>query len=195
MTRQKLSKIMLGTNFVCCLFYAMSYPYIYAETLKVVSSRYISGEQIISCLGVVLLGILWNRKGEVLYKHFTLIIILELLADAVLFGHVLITGDLKFYFVLNVLIYAFLSRNVTNGGIKLRAKVHPDEKSRERYDINCNIVSSLATLLGSGFALLVPVSVTTLFVFALIGNTFDNICYYYIYRVVNRLAANAHKTD
>lgn len=186
---------MLITNFVCNLFYAASYPYIYAETIKVVTRGYISGEQIVSCLGVVLLGILWNKKGEVLFKHFALIINLEVVADLILFGHVLITGDLKFYFVLNVLIYAFLSRNVCNGGIKLRAKVHPDEHSREWYDINCNIANSTATLLGAGFALLVPISITSLFVLALIGNVFDNICYYYIYRVVNRLAANAHNTD
>ena len=126
----------------------MSYPYIYAEMMKVVNHRYISGEQIVTCLGVVLFGILWNKKGDILYKHYLKIVTLEIFADTFLFVHVLLTGDLKFYFVLNILIYAFITRNMANGGIRLRAKVHPDEKSREHYDNNCNIMDSIALVFG-----------------------------------------------
>lgn len=189
MTRQKLSKIMLGTNFICNLFYSMSYPYIYAETIKAVSRAYISGEQIVECLGVVLLGILWNAKGDFLYKHYLWIVTAEILADAVLFSHVLITGNLKAYFVMNVIIYALITRNVANGGIRLRAKVHPDEKSRERYDNNCNICNSAATLIGAGLAIICPLPIMLLFIAALIGNVFDNFCYYYIYCKANAIEA------
>lgn len=101
-----------------------------------------------------------------------------------MFTHVLVTGNLKFYFILNVLIYALITRNMANGGIKLRAKVHPDEKSRERYDNNNNIVNSTATLMGAGISLLFSFDIKILFIFALIGNTFDNFCYLYIYRKV-----------
>ena len=190
MTRQKLSKFMLTTNFICSMFYSMSYPYIYAELMRAVNHFYISGEQILSCLGVVLFGILWNKKGDFLYKHYLKIVTLETIADTILFAHVIITGNLKFYFVLNVLIYALITRNMANGGIRLRAKVHPDEKSRERYDNNCNIVNSTATLVGSGIALVTDMSLTVLFVAALVGNVFDNFCYYYIYYQANKLEEN-----
>lgn len=79
---------------------------------------------------------------------------------------------------------------MANGGIRIRAKVHPDEKSRERYDNNCNIVNSTATLVGSGIALVTDMSLTVLFVAALIGNVFDNFCYYYIYYQANKLEEN-----
>lgn len=187
MNRQKLSKLMLSTNFICSLFYALSYPYIYAETVKAVSKVYISAEQIISCLGVVVFGMLWNKIGDALYRHYPLIVLAETIADIVLLTHVLITGNLKFYFILNVLIYAFITRNMANGGIRLRAKVHPTEKSRERYDNNCNIVNSVATLLGAGASIVISLNLTVLFVFALIGNVFDNFCYYYIYCKVNAM--------
>lgn len=189
MNRSKLSKIMLLTNFICNLFYSLSYPYIYAEMMKVVSSRYVSAEQLIECSGVIILGIMWNKKGDWLYKHFRWLIVAELIADAVLFSHVLITGDLRFYFVLNVLIYALLSRHISNGGIRLRAKVHPDEQSREKYDNNCNIANSAATLIGAGVALLCPLPLTGLFISALIGNVFDNFCYWYIYNTINKIVA------
>ena len=76
---------------------------------------------------------------------------------------------------------------MANGGIRLRAKVHPTEKSRERYDNNCNIVNSVATLLGAGASIVISLNLTVLFIFALIGNVFDNFCYYYIYCKVNAM--------
>lgn len=195
MTRKKLSRIMLGTNFICNLFYALSYPYIYAELVKAVNSRYISAEQIIQCSGIIVLGVLWNKIGDFLYKHFRVLIVAELIADAFLFGHVFITGDLKFYFVFNVITYAFVSRHIANGGIRLRAKVHPDEKSRERYDNNCNIANSAATLIGAGIALICPMGLSLLFVAAVIGNTFDNFCYWYIYNKINKIVAEETKSN
>ena len=184
---------MLATNLICNLFYALSYPYIYAEMMKVVDRFYISSEQIVTCLGVIIFGVLWNKVGDFLYKHYLWIVTAEIIADLIMFTHVLMTGDLKFYFVLNVLIYALITRNMANGGIRLRAKVHPDEKSRERYDNNCNIVNSIATLLGAGIAMVIPMSLTMLFIAALIGNTFDNFCYYYIYRKANEISDRERK--
>lgn len=173
----------------------MGYPYIYAEMMKVVNHFYISGEQIVTCLGVIVLGLLWNRKGDLLYRHYLWIVTAEIIADGFLFAHVLITGDLKFYFVLDVLIYALITRNMANGGIRLSAKVHPDEKSRERYDNNCNIVNSVATLLGAGIALISNMSLTMLFISALIGNVFDNFCYYYIYIKINKIIKEENATS
>ena len=187
MSRKQLSKLMLITTLVCDLFYALSYPYIYAETLKAVSKVYISSEQLISCLGVLVFGVAWNKYGDKLYHHYPLIVLAETVADIVLFTHVLITGNLKVYYIFNVLIYAIITRNMANGGIKLRAKVHPDERSRERYDNNCNIVNSFATLLGATISIAISIDTKVLFMFALIGNTFDNFCYYYIYRKVNEI--------
>lgn len=172
---------MLISNLISTLFYAMSYPYIYAETLKAVSKPYITFEQIVSCIGVIVFGTVWNRHGDKLFKHYRLILTLEVLADVFLFTHVLITGNLKFYFVLNVIIFATITKNLCCGGIKMRALVHPNENDRERYDNNANTVNSIATLSGATISLIFAFNLTTMFVFALIGNIIDNFFYLYIY--------------
>lgn len=63
----------------------------------------------------------------------------------------------------------------------MRAKVNPTEKLREQFDNNDQIVYSVATLLGAGFALLITLDIKILFILALIGNVVDNIFYLYIY--------------
>lgn len=184
MENKKLSNLMLLSNLVCTLFYSMSYPYIYSMTMKVVSKGYISFEQIGCCLGTVVFGIIWNKYGDKLFQYFSLIIIAETIATILFIAYTMYSGDLKIYFILNILICALITRNMWNGGIRLRAKVHPDEKTRERYDNNCNIVNSIGTLGGAAIAIVFSFKLNTLLIFALIGGIFDNFCYYYIYKKV-----------
>ena len=173
---------MLFSNFISTLFYSASYPYIYAEIMKVINRKYISFEQIISCIGIVVFGSLWNRYGDKLFQHYTKFILLEIAADAFLFTDVLIRHDLKFYFLLNVIIYAIITKNLSCGGIKMRAKVNPTEELRERYDNNSNSIFAVATIAGTIIAAALGASLDVLFVLALIGNTVDNFFYLYIYK-------------
>lgn len=184
MKNKQLSNLMLLSNFICTLFYSMSYPYIYAEMVKVVSHGYISFEQIANCISIVIFSVLWNRYGDTIFKHYMKIVIFEIIADAFLFGHVIITGNIQFYFVLNVLIYAIITKNMSCGGIKMRAKVNPDEKSRERFDNNSNVVYAIATLLGTAGEVVFNFDLKSLFILALIGGTIDNFFYIYIYNKI-----------
>lgn len=187
MNLKKLSNLMLFSNFFCTLFYSMSYPYIYAEMVKVISHGYISFEQIVSCISIVIFGTLWNKYGDILFKHYMKIIVFEIIADIFLFGNVIITGNMQFYFVLNVLIYAVITKNLSCGGIKMRAKVNPDEKSRERFDNNSNTVYAIATLLGTTGEIIFNFNLKTLFVLALIGGVVDNFFYIYIYNKIKSM--------
>ena len=176
-----LSKLMLLANLLSTVFYSLSYPYIYAETVKVVPKQFISLEQIIACVSIIIFCRLWNKYSDRLFKHYRLILWCEVIADSVLFADVIIRNDLRFYFLFNIIIFAVITRNLICGNTKLKAKVNPTEKLRERFDNNLNIVDSTATLLGAGTAMFVPFSLRTLFVFALIGNIVDNFIYLYIY--------------
>jgi hypothetical protein len=177
---------MLLSCFLSCVFYSASYPYVYAETIKAVTHNYISFEQIFSCIGVALFGMLWNKFGDRFFNHYRLILLAETVADAFLFAHVLITGDLKFYFVLNVIIYSVITKNLSCGGVKMRAKVNPTEKERERYDNNQNTCSAIASLLGAAIAIVTQPSLQTLFILALIGGVVDNFFYFYIYECIRK---------
>ena len=184
---KKLSNLMLLSNFVCTLFYATSYPYIYAETLKAVTRHDITFEQIIGCIGTIVFGLLWNRYGKQLFRHYRKMLIAEIIADCTLFGSYFVLHNMRFYFIFNVIIYAVITKNLASGGIRMRAMVNPDEESRNRYDNNSNTVSSAATLIGSGIALTLNFTISTLFVFALIGNIIDNFFYLYIYNKIKEV--------
>lgn len=192
MQNRRLSNLMLLANFISGLFYSTSYPYIYAETIKAVPRYYIGLEQIIACVATIIFCKLWNQYSDKLFNHYKLILWAEIFADCFLFGHVILTWNLSFYFLLNVIIYSLITRNLVCGGTKMRAKVNPTEKTREHYDNNNQIVSATSTLLGAGFAIICPIGLKWLFIFALIGNTVDNFFYLYIY---NQLKKGEKKND
>ena len=183
---KKLSNLMLLSNLICTLFYSMSYPYIYAETIKVVPHLYIGLEQILACVGTIIFCKAWNIYSDRLFKHYRLFLALEIIADLILFADVLIRNDLKFYFLLNIIIYSMITKNLSCGGTKMKAIVNPTEKEREQYDNNSSIVDAIATLIGTGVAMIFDFDLRLLFVFALIGNTIDNIFYLYIYQKIRR---------
>ena len=181
---KKLSNLMLLSNLICTLFYSMSYPYIYAETIKVVPHFYIGIEQILACVGTIIFCKLWNTYSDKLFEHYRLFLTLEIIADLILFADVLIRNDLKFYFLLNIIIYSVITKNLCCGGTKMRAKVNPSEKEREQYDNNSSIVNAIATLIGAGVAMIFDFDLRLLFVFAFIGNAIDNVFYIYIYNKI-----------
>lgn len=180
---------MLLANFISTLFYATSYPYIYAETIKVVPRGYIGLEQILCCISTIIFCKLWNKYSDKFFNHYLVIVWAEIVADVILFTDVLIRWDLSFYFLLNI-IFSFITRNLCCGGTKMQAKVNPTEKLREHYDNNNQIVSATATLLGAGFAIIYPLDLQILFIFALVGNIVDNFFYLYIYNQIIKEGKN-----
>ena len=183
---KRLSNLMLVSNLVSTLFYAVSYPYIYAETVKSIPHSYIGIEQILGCLGTIVFCRLWNKHGDKLFPHYRLILAIEIAADIILFADVLIRHDLSFYFLFNVIIYATITHNICCGRTKMRAIVNPTEKERERYDNNSQIVQAGATLTGAGIAMMAEISLSWLFIFAFIGNVIDNAFDLYIYNKIRR---------
>ncbi len=103
---KRLSFYMLLSAFLSGLFYSASYPYIYAETVKAVTQGYISFESVFACLGSIVFCGLWNKYSDKLFRGYRIILWLEVLFDVILFADVLIRGDLKFYFVFNIIIYS-----------------------------------------------------------------------------------------
>lgn len=185
---KRLSNLMLLSNLICTLFYATSYPYIYAETVKIVPHYFISLEQIMLCLGTIFFCRLWNKYSDKLFKYYRLFLLFEILADLILFSDVLLRNNLSFYFLLNVIIASTITKNLSCGGVKMRAMVNPSEREREQFDNNSNIVNAIATLVGASVAMIFNIDLKWLFILAFIGNASDNFFYLYIYKVVNNNA-------
>lgn len=181
---KKLSNLMLVSNLISTLFYSVSYPYIYAETVKVVPHLYIGLEQILACIGCIIFCRLWNTYSDNLFEHYRFFLLLEIIADIILFTDVLIRHDLSFYFLLNIIIFSVITRNICCARTKMRAIVNPTENEREQYDNNMTVVNAIGTLVGTGFAMVFDFRLQLLFVFALFGNGIDNIFDLYIYRQI-----------
>lgn len=184
---KRLSTLMLLSNGISTLFYSMSYPYIYVQLVQAVPHLYIGLEQILACLGTIIFCRLWNNHSDRLFSHFRLILWLEIIFDMYLFVDVIIRNDLKFYFLLNILIFSIITRNLCCARTKMRAKIHPTEDLREKYDNNVNVVCSVATLSGTAIAIVIIMPLWLLFIIACIGNVIDNFFDLYIYRKLIKL--------
>ena len=178
---KRLSDLMLVGYFLSMLFYSCSYVFIYQVIVQAVPRSFLGIEQIVGCVSTIIFCKVWNKYSDRLFRYYRLILWLEIIFDAALFADVIIRGDLKFYFMLNILIMAIITRNLICGRTKMKAKVNPTEKLREKFDNNSQIADSAATIIGATTAIIIPFSLNTLFVLALIGNCIDNVFFLYIY--------------
>ena len=185
MTNEKISKLMLQTNFICNLLYSGTYPYIYYKTMQQITDTYISVDNIVSCVAIMLFGFLWNKYGDILFKHYRLYCILETILDVIYIIITIVTNNLKFYYISGSLVMALVTRNVIFGGTRLRAKVNPTDKERALYDNRRDMVNACAVLIGNIFAILTDIDINILLVIACISNVIDNISYDYIWTLVN----------
>lgn len=178
---KRLSDLMLVGYFLSMLFYSCSYVFIYQVIVQAVPRSFLGIEQIVGCVSTIIFCKVWNKYSDRLFRYYRLILWLEIIFDVALFADVIIRGDLKFYFMFNIMIMAIITRNLICGRTKMKAKVNPTEKLREKFDNNSQIADSAATIIGATTAIIIPFTLNTLFVLALIGNCIDNVFFLYIY--------------
>lgn len=183
---KRLSDLMLVGYFLSMLFYSCSYVFIYQVIVQAVPRSFLGIEQIVGCVSTIIFCKVWNKYSDRLFRYYRLILWLEIIFDVALFADVIIRGDLKFYFMFNIMIMAIITRNLICGRTKMKAKVNPTEKLREKFDNNSQIADSAATIIGATTAIIIPFSLNTLFVLALIGNCIDNVFFLYIYHKLKR---------
>lgn len=183
---KRLSDLMLVGYFLSMLFYSCSYVFIYQVIVQAVPRSFLGIEQIVGCVSTIIFCKVWNKYSDRLFRYYRLILWLEIIFDVALFADVIVRGDLKFYFMFNIMIMAIITRNLICGRTKMKAKVNPTEKLREKFDNNSQIADSAATIIGATTAIIIPFSLNTLFVLALIGNCIDNVFFLYIYHKLKR---------
>ena len=183
---KRLSDLMLVGYFLSMLFYSCSYVFIYQVIVQAVPRSFLGIEQIVGCVSTIIFCKVWNKYSDRVFRYYRLILWLEIIFDVALFADVIIRGDLKFYFMFNIMIMAIITRNLICGRTKMKAKVNPTEKLREKFDNNSQIADSAATIIGATTAIIIPFSLNTLFVLALIGNCIDNVFFLYIYHKLKR---------
>ena len=179
--KKKLDGMLLAT-FLTTIFYSSTYPYIHKEVMANVSDGIIALSQIINCLSVVILGSLWNKKSDKLFKYYPIFCIGETILSIGSAIWTTTTGNVLAYYIIDTLIFAIVTRNICCGGVKLRAIRYNSEKERECFDNNNNSASAIATILGSVIAMILDLDFVVMLWLATFGNTIDNVFYIFIYK-------------
>jgi hypothetical protein len=179
--KRKIDGMLLAT-FLTTIFYSATYPYIHKEIVSSVSDSIIALSQIINCLSVVILGTLWNKKSDKLFKYYPAYCVFETILSI---GSTILattTHNIVAYYIVDTLIFAIVTRNICCGGVKLKAIRYNSEAEREHFDNNNNSVSAIATILGSVIAILLDLDFSIMLWLATIGNAIDNIFYLFIFK-------------
>lgn len=179
--KKKIDGMLLAT-FLTTIFYSATYPYIHKEVIANVSDSIIALSQIINCLSVVILGGLWNKKSDKLFKYYPAFCIGETILSIGSAIWATTTGNIMAYYIIDTLIFAIVTRNICCGGVKLRAIRYNSETEREHFDNNNNSSSAIATIIGSIFAMILNLDFAGMLWLATIGNAIDNVFYIFIFR-------------
>ena len=173
---------MLISTFITTLFYSSTFPYINKQLMTVVSDKLIAFNQIISCLSVIISGFLWNKYSNKLYKHFILYCISEIVVITFTTTYVILVGNLTAYYIMDIFMYAIITRNISCGCNKLKILRYTEETEREHFNNNDNSSYAIATIIGSIIAMLLNLNFDKMVILATIGNAIDNIFYINIYK-------------
>ena len=180
MIRIKNLDAMLLTSFISTLFYSASGPCINKTLMLYVSEKHIAASQLTSCLGTVIFGFLWDKKSEKLFNYYAVFCIIEIIFEVVATTLVVTTSNIIAYYILEMIIYAVITRNIICGGNLLRSLRYRDE-TRAKYDNNYNIATAVASIIGSLLAIKFDLSFVAMIIIATIGNVIDDLFYIGIY--------------
>ena len=179
--KKKLDGMLVAT-FLTTIFYSATYPYIHKEVMANVSDSIIALSQIINCLSIVLLGSLWNKKSDKLFKYYPAFCVGETVLSIFSAIWAVTTGNIMAYYMIDTLIFAIVTRNICCGGVKLRAIRYKTETDREHFDNNNNSASAVATIIGSVIAMMLDLDFSVMLWLATLGNAIDNVFYIFIYK-------------
>ena len=183
--KRKIDGMLLAT-FLTTIFYSATYPYIHKEIMENVSDSIIALSQIINCLSIVLLGSLWNKKSDKLFKHYLAFCIGETFLSICSTIWATTTHNIMSYYIIDTLIFSIVTRNIICGGTKLRAIRYNSETEREHFDNNNSSASAIATIIGSLIAIVLDLDFSIMLWIATIGNAIDNVFYIFIFKNTKR---------
>lgn len=178
--KKKIDSMLLAT-FLTTVFYSSTYPYIHKEIMANVSDSVIALNQIINCLSVVILGSLWNKKSDKLFKYYPTFCICETILSIGSTIWAVVTHNIMAFYIIETLIFSIVTRNICCGGVKLKAIRYNTEVEREHFDNNNNSASAIATIIGSVIAMMLDLDFSIMLWLATLGNAIDNIFYIFIY--------------
>ncbi len=168
------------------LFYSIAYPIIHIKCMQDISSNFMSLSQLISCILAIIISQLWIKYSDKLYKTFGISLVLE----CVFFGALLVLFLLglvtpKIYYIIDCILSATITRNIINGGCRLKA-IRYEGQNRELYDHKNTVMCNIASICGFLFSSLYTLPTNLAFFLMFIGVSVDNLFYFLVYKETNK---------
>ena len=175
---KKLSKSLLAMNFLTSLLCMASLPYINKRVLSQVPDYWFSIETIIVCL----LGIVYstvNKKSKFFYKNVVLLILVESLITLSTLVLTLISNNVIVWYVMGLLCFTLFTKNIISLFKIFNNKMVNTTERRIAYDMNKDIVISVATIIGGILGIFTSkyCSLEVLMVIGTVAYLVDNIGY------------------
>ena len=183
--RNKLDLLIISGLF-SNLFYSIAYPIVHTKCMQDISSNFMSLSQLISCLLAIIISQLWIKHSNKLYKTFGMSLVLECVsfgALLVLFLFGLVTP--KIYYIVDCILSATITRNIINGGCRLKA-IRYEGQDRELYDHKNTVMCNIASICGFLFSTLYTLPTNIAFILMFVGISVDNLFYYKVYIETNK---------
>lgn len=175
---KKLSKLLLAMNFLTSLLCMASLPYINKRVLSQVPDYWFSIETIIVCL----LGIVYstvNKKSKFFYKNVVLLILVESLITLSTLVLTLISNNVIVWYVMGLLCFTLFTKNIISLFKIFNNKMVNTTERRIAYDMNKDIVISVATIIGGILGIFTSkyCSLEVLMIIGTVGYLVDNVGY------------------
>ena len=175
---KKLSKSLLAMNFLTSLLCMASLPYINKRVLSQVPDYWFSIETIIVCL----LGIVYstvNKKSKFFYKNVVLLILVESLITLSTLVLTLISNNVIVWYVMGLLCFTLFTKNIISLFKIFNNKMVNTTERRIAYDMNKDIVISVATIIGGILGIFTSkyCSLEVLMIIGTVGYLVDNVGY------------------
>lgn len=184
--RGKKFDLLIISSLFSNLFYSVAYPIVHTLCIKNISSNFMSMVQLITCILAIILSQLWIKYSDKLYTTFRLSLILECICFGVLL--ILFLLDVvspKIYYISDCILSAIITRNIINGGCRLKAIRYKD-KEREMYDHKNTMICNISSICGFLFSSIFTLPINIAFILMFIGISIDNVFYYLAYKETNK---------
>ena len=183
----RIDMILVTTIFVTGIYYVTT-PALWIHIYQVRTPDMVSIKNIGMEILSIVFGIIWVKYGDKLYRHYGKILFLECGFAVALLVVTWTSLDLQTYYIIDSACIAISTQNVIAGGRKLKARRYPSGEARHRFDQMNSVCASFGVITGSMLGLYVQphVGIRGLITVYLTASLADNICYYCIYKKMQK---------
>lgn len=176
---------MILATFFSTLFFCIAHPQIHLYLMKGITSNFMAIQGIVFASGTLICNSCFHKWGDRLFKLFPYMCITETVVYSTVVP-LIACGviDQKIYFIIDMIMFATITRNMMCSSNRLRRMIYQNEE-REKFDNSCPMASAAACILG-GLIAMIPMPLWIAWIGVAFGTSIDNVFYAYVYYRVTR---------